>query len=419
MSLRSGNTLPLVLSLLSFLATRPAQAEDWPCWRGPRHDGIARETGLLKQWPTDGPKQLWKADLSGGFSSMAVVDGRLFTQTKENNQEVVVCLDVATGKDLWRYRYDCDYRAHPTFTGGGRPQSRTGPRASPTVDGDRVYTQGAVGTLLFLEAKTGKKVWQQDLLQLAGIKCPTHGYNGSPLIVGEKLFVSLGGPNGKALAALNTRDGSVIWQALDEPMGQASAVWAEGTGAPQVIFFTGTAAVGVSPDDGKLLWRYPWKTQFNLNIATPIYADGKVFVSSNYGTGGAVFRLTGQSEPETIWKSGAMQNHFSNAVLHEGNLYGFSEARLRCVEFQTGKVHWDKPGVGKGSVVLVDGQLIALGEHGELILAQATPAEYREVSRCQVFDKDTLTWTVPVVSGGRLFVRSENALVALDLRGDK
>ena len=350
--LPSGNRLRLLTAFLTLLTASvggTATAEDWPCWRGPHRDGISRETGLLKQWPPGGPRQLWRAELSGGFSSVVVADGRLFTQTKEGNQEVVVCLDAATGKDLWRYRYDCDYTAYPTFTGGGRPQARTGPRATPTVEGDRVYTLGATGILLCLEARTGKKVWQQDLLQLAGIKCPTHGYNGSPLIVGEKLFVSLGGPNGKALAALNTRDGSVIWQALDEPMGQASAVWAEGTGAPQVIFFTGTAAVGVSPDDGKLLWRYPWKTQFNLNIATPIYADGKVFVSSNYGTGGAVFRLTDRDEPETVWKAKSMQNHISTSVLFRGQLYGFSEDRLRCVDFETGKVLWDRTGLGRGS----------------------------------------------------------------------
>jgi outer membrane protein assembly factor BamB len=406
-----------VLAFIATLPGRPAHAEDWPRWRGPRLDGISWETGLLKEWPKDGPRQLWKTSLSGGFSTVVVADGRVFTQTKEKNQEVVVCLDAATGEDLWRYRYDCDYATHRTFTGGGMPPSRTGPRATPTVDGDRVYSLGATGTLLCLEAKTGKKVWQQDLLQVAGRNCPTHGYSNSPLVVGDRIFVNPGGPNGKSLAALDKKDGRVVWQALDDPIGQSSAVWAEVNGSPQVIFFTGAGAVGVTPQDGKLLWRYPWKTQYDLNIATPIYADGKVFVSSDYGTGGAVFRLTDKAEPETVWNAKSMHNHFSSSVLHEGHLYGFSENRLRCVDFQTGEVKWDKPGLGKGSVALADGQLIALGDHGELVLAKATPAGYTEVSRCQVFDKSILTWTVPVVSGGRLFVRHENGLVALDLSG--
>jgi outer membrane protein assembly factor BamB len=414
---RAGVAIELVavVVLLSGWVPPQARAEDWPCWRGPQRDGISRETGLLKEWPKDGPTQLWKVDLSGGFSSVVVADGRLFTQTREKNQEVVVCLDPATGKDLWRYRYDCDYGAYPTFTGGGMPSSRTGPRSTPTVDGDRLYTLGATGVLLCLETKTGKKVWQQDLLAVAGISCPKHGYCGCPLVVGDRIYLNPGGPKGRSVAALDKKDGSVVWQALDDLIGQSTPVQVEGNSTSQVIFFTGTAAVGVQAKDGKLLWRYPWKTQHDLNIATPIHADGSVFISSNYGTGAVLFRLNGKSEPETVWKSSAMQNHFSTSVLYKGFLYGFSDARLRCVDFKTGRIQWDKVGVGKGSLVIADGQLIILGDHGQLVLARATPDKYTEVSRCQVFDKDTLTWTVPVVSGGRLFVRSQYSLLALDV----
>jgi outer membrane protein assembly factor BamB len=365
----------------------------------------------------DGLKQLWKAELSGGFSSVVVVDGKLFTQTKEKNQEVVVCLDAESGKDLWRFHHDCDYGAHKSFTGGGMPASRTGPRSTPTVDGDRVYALGATGILHCLETKTGKKVWQQDLLALAEMDCPKHGYCWCPLVVGDRIYVHPGRPNGKSIAALDKKDGSVVWQALDDPIGEGSPIWVESGGKAQVVFFTGAGAVGVAPKDGKLLWRYPWKTQYDLNIATPVYADGRVFISSNYGTGGAVLRLTDKDEPETVWKDKTMQNHISTSVLYEGHLYGFSEQRLRCVDFETGKVKWDKTGLGKGSLVVADGHLIVLGDHGELVLATASPDKYKEVSRCQVFDKEKLTWTVPVLSDGRLFIRHENGLVALDLRG--
>jgi outer membrane protein assembly factor BamB len=258
---------------------------------------------------------------------------------------------------------------------------------------------GSTGILLCLEAKTGTKIWQQDLLKIAGRTCPTHGYCGSPLIVADRIYLELGGEQ-KAVAALDTKDGSIVWQGLDDPLGQGSPIWVEHKGIPQVIFFTGKGAVGVAPRDGKLLWRYPWTTRFDLNIATPIFTDGKVFISSNYGTGGAVFRLTDTAEPETLWKSLAMQNHISTSILYQGHLYGFSEQRLRCVEFETGKVAWDKIGLGKGSLVIADGHLIVVGDHGELVLAKPNPAEYTEVSRCQVFDKGTLTWTAPVVSDG-------------------
>jgi outer membrane protein assembly factor BamB len=348
---------------------------------------------------------------------MVAVDGRVFTQTKEKNQEVVVCLDAATGKDLWRYRYDCDYAAHKTFTGGGMPASRTGPRATPAVDGDRVYALGATGILLCLETKTGNKVWQQDLLKLAGRDCPTHGYCGSPLVVGDRLYVEPGGPKGKSVAALDKKDGSVLWQALDDPIGQSSPVWAEVGAAPQVIFFTGAGAVGVAPADGQVLWRFPWKTTPLIHIATPLYADGQVFISSDYGTGGAVFRVKEKGEPETVWNKRTMQNHLSTSVLFEGHLYGVSQGRLCCLDFRTGEVKWDKTGLGRGWVIVADGHLIALGDHGELFFAKATPKEYAEVSRCDVLDKDKLTWSAPVVSGGRLYVRNEDALVALDLTG--
>jgi outer membrane protein assembly factor BamB len=394
---------------------RSAKAEDWPCWRGPRQDGISLETGLSMHWPKEGPRRLWKVELSGGFSSVAVAEGKLFTQTKEKNQEIVLCLEAASGKELWRFSYDCDYGAHRSFTGGGMPKSRTGPRATPTVDGDRIYSVGATGILLCLDAKTGKKVWQQDLLKIADRSCPSHGYCGCPLVMGDRVYVQPGGPKEKSIVALDKKDGSVVWAALDDPPGEGTPVWAEMDGIAGIIFFTGKGAVCVAPKDGKLLWRYPWTTRYDLNIATPIWADGKVFISSNYGTGCALFRPKAQGEPETLWKSPSMQNHFSTSVLYQGNLFGFSERRLRCVDFQTGNIRWDKTGLGRGSVVVADAHLILLGDDGQLVLANADPANYQEICRCQVFEPGTLTWIVPVLSDGRLFVRSQYALVALDL----
>jgi outer membrane protein assembly factor BamB len=408
-----------LLVALAVAGGRPARAEDWPCWRGPRGDGICRETGLLKDWPPEAPRQLWKADLSGGFSTVAVAGGRVVTQTKKNDREIVLCLDAATGREVWHYDYPCDYATYASFTGGGRPAARTGPRATPAVDQGSVYTLGATGILLCLDGKTGRKVWRQDLLRVGDRDCPRHGYCSCPLVIGRHVYVHPGGPGGKSVAALDKNDGSVAWRSLDDPVGDATPVWAEVRGVPQVIFFTGLAAVGVAPKDGRQLWRYPWKTRFDLNIATPIYSDGRVFISSNYGVGGAVLRLTGKGTPDTVWKAKTMQNHFATSVLYRGHLYGFSADRLRCVDFRTGKVRWDEAGLGKGSLVVADGHLIVLGEHGQLVLAKAIPDRYAPVRRRQVFDEGTLTWTVPVVSGGRLFVRSENTLLALDLRGKR
>jgi len=424
-------TLRIVTAVVTVLTAFAAQlnAQDWPRWRGQHFDGVSRETGLLNPWPKEGPRQIWQVGLSGGFSTVAVADGRLFTQTKDGTHELVLCLDAATGKELWRHRYVADYDAHVTFTSGPRPDSRTGPRATPTVDGDRVYVMGATGILIALEAKTGKEIWQHQMLRPAGkfpiadprstfppAEVPMHGISSSPLVVGDRLYVAPGGPSGKTLAALDKNTGKVIWEALDDGVGHASPIWSEVAGSPQLIFLTATAAVGLAPQNGRLLWRYPWKTTFDLNVATPVVADGHVFISSNYGKGGAMLRLNNTETPEKVWESVSMQNHFSTSVLHEGFLYGFSSTRLRCVDFKTGEVRWDKTGFGIGSVIVADGNLIVLGEHGQLVLAKATPSAFTEISRTQVFPEETLTWTVPVVAGGRLFVRHQNGLVALELQ---
>jgi outer membrane protein assembly factor BamB len=404
--------------VVAILGGSIARSDDWPCWRGAQGDGISRESGLLAKWPKNGPRQRWRSKLTGGFSSMAVADGRLFTMTKENNQEIVLCLDAASGQENWRYAYDCDYKAHPTLTGGYPPgKYLSGPRATPTVDAGRVYTIGSTGILLCLDCKTGREAWRVDLLKLAQRKCPPPGYCASPLVKGDRVYVQPGGENGKSAFALNKSNGRVIWHGLNDRIGHGTPVWIDYQGTPQVIFFTGEAAVGVSPENGKELWRFPWTTQHDLNVATPVYAEGKVFVSSNYGTGGAVFRVAESPKPETVWKRKTMQNHCATSVFFDGNLYGFSERRLRCVNFQTGDVQWDHSGLGLGTVLMADGKLIALSDKGDLYLLKAAPAAYEAISHFSVFPDRPLTWTVPVVSGGKLFVRSENEMVAFDIAG--
>jgi outer membrane protein assembly factor BamB len=401
--------LPLLPIVTVLILATPAGADDWPNWRGPQHDGISRETGLLKAWPADGPKVLWKTDLTGGYSSVSVANGRVFTQTKDGKEDLVLCVDALTGKKLWEYRYPCDYADYPSLD----KRFLTGPKATPTVDGDRVYAMGNTGLLQCLDVQSGKLIWERDLLKLADRKCPEYGYCNSPLIVGERLFVSPGGSKGNSLAALDKKDGRVLWQALDDRIGWATPVFILVQGAPQLVYFTGTGGVGVTPTDGKLLWRFDWKTAFDINAATPIYHDGLLFLSSNYGNGGVLLRLHPEGKPEVVWKKATMQNHFSTCVLYKDHLYGFSSDRLRCVEFRTGEVKWDKTGLGKGSLLIADGHLIALGENGTLVLAEVTPKGYVEKARWQALEGTC--WSVPVLANGKLYVRNEKTLMALDL----
>ena len=400
---------PLGLLWIGLVWIPSAPAADWPNWRGPHHDGISRETGMLKTWPEKGPKVIWRAELGGGYSSVVVAGGRVFTQTKDKKEDVIVCFAAATGERLWEYRYPCDYAQYPTLD----KRFLTGPKATPAVDGDRVYNIGNTGMLHCLDAKTGKRVWERDLLKMADRTCPEYGYCNSPLIVGDVLCVHPGGQKGNSIAALNKKDGSVRWQALDDKIGWATPVQIEFNGSPQLIYFTGRGAVGVSPQDGKALWRYDWETAFDINAATPIYSDGRVFISSSYGKGGALLRLLPKRDPEVVWKNHEMANHFSTCVLHEGHLYGFSTDRFRCVEFATGKTKWDKTGLGKGSLLLADGHLIALGENGKLVLAEARPDKYVEKAHWQPLEGTC--WSVPVLANGMLYLRNEHKIMAVDL----
>jgi outer membrane protein assembly factor BamB len=389
------------------------RAGDWPCWRGPHFDGISRETGLLKGWPEGGPRVLWTAELSGGFSAVAVAGGRLYTHTaRGKKEEIVLCLDAATGKELWRHRYPCDYDRLVML----RENYDSGPRATPAVDGAFVYTIGTSGTVLCLEARTGQQVWQRDLLEMAGRKCPPQGYCGSPLVVGAHVYVHPGGSRGNSIAALNKKDGRTVWQALDDEPSYASPIPITVDGSPQIVYFTGQAVVGVDPKDGRLLWRHPWQTEPPIHGATPIDAGGQVFISSNYGTGAALLRLRKEGGPQLVWQARSMQNQYATSVLYRGALYGFSGFRLCCVDGASGELRWSKSGIGKGSLLIADGHLIVLSERGDLILAEATPTAYVEKARCKPFRKGPCC-SVPVLAGGRLYLRNEKLLLALDLGG--
>jgi outer membrane protein assembly factor BamB len=391
----------------------PDQTGDWPCWRGPHLDGISREKGLLKNWPAGGPPVLWNTKLWGGYSSIAVAGGRLFTHTAKNKkEEIVLCLDPVTGKELWRYSYPCDYDRVVSL----RENFDHGPRATPAVAGDHVYTIGTTGIVLCLDAKTGEKIWERDLLKMAGGISPPQGFCSSPLVVGDHLYVHPGG-QGCSVAALHKRDGSIVWQALDDIPSYSSPIAIEVHGRPQIVYFTGEAVVGMAPADGKLLWRQLWQTQPQIHGATPLVVDGQVFISSNYGTGAALLRLPKEGNPEVVWKSRAMQNQYATSVLHDGHIYGFSGFRLRCIAAATGETRWDETGLGKGSLIVAGGRLVILSERGDLVLAEATPKGYTEISRCAPLKGSCCT--VPALAGGRLFLRNDRLLVAVDLRDQR
>ena len=381
----------------------------WPQWRGSNRDGISNETGLLKQWPADGPPLVWKATgAGGGYSSISISNGKLYTMGLRGDREFVIAFDVATGKEAWATAHGSAFHN----------DQGDGPRGTPTVDGDRVYALGGDGDLSALDARTGKIVWTKNVLKDFGGENITWGISESPLVLGDKVLVNAGGP-GASIVALNKSNGSLVWKSQSDRAGYSSAIPLTLNGLTQVVFFTGQRAVGLDAKDGRLLWEYAKPSNRTANAATPIARANRVFISSDYGTGGGVVEIKPDNKAEELWFSKDMRNHHSSSVLVGDHLYGFSGSILTAIKFDTGEIAWRDRSVGKGSLVFADGHLYCFSENGVIGLVEATPAGYKEKGRFRIEQSSRKTWSHPVVAGGRLYLRDQDTIYAFDVREKK
>jgi outer membrane protein assembly factor BamB len=608
--------LPLLLGVAAVaqLPNVPAGPGDWPQWRGPNRDGISPETGLLKEWPEDGPRVVWQIDDGGvGYSSIAVRDGRIYTQGDLDGVEHVIAIDAANGKVLWSVqpepvarelevtltremeradgngdgvldeaealaRFGSQFnqsdravdvsreeaqklaaeRADRTFTlldanrdgrlsfeeagrmgedfqradtadpeadkemlaarrtaeflkqldkngdgqvardesrgsaldqsfgradqrdpatgrgdqqltqaeieayllsseagrdglltvdelgafyaarypggdgilskeelrgyfGGYRNGRGDGPRGTPAVDGDKVYTIGGSGDLTCFDAATGRTLWHKNLTRDLGGRRPGWGYCESPLVVGDLVIVTPGGKEG-TVAALEKQTGNVVWRSAGTTQGAhySTAVIAEIAGVRQIVQFASGSCFGVSLDGGKLLWEYDAANNGTANVCTPIVQGDHVFASSSYGTGGGLVKITHDGDgqkAEEVYFENSMANHHGGIVKVGDYMYGFGNGGLICMNYLTGDVEWKARSVGKGSLVAADGMLYLLGEGKEVALAEATPEEYREHGRFRIDDFGRPSWAHPVVVGGRFYIRNQQRLTAYDVRG--
>jgi outer membrane protein assembly factor BamB len=395
-------TFCLIASVVSI-----ADGADWPQFRGPNRDGISPEAAVLKSWPANGPKVLWKAPLGEGYSQVVSVKGRLYTFAQQGEEQVAIAFDGATGKRLWRTRVDGEYN-----DGQG-----DGPRSTPTVDGELVYVLSAHGKLAALRTGNGQVAWQHDLRSEYGANLPQWGVSTSPLVEGKLLIVNVGGAGNKSIIAFDKTNGKVVWTSQGDGAGYSAPIAITVRGVRQVIVFTADAILSISPEDGRLFWRSGWKTDYDVNAATPIFlAPDKLFVSSGYGTGSALLQINRTNVSE-VWRSKGMKNQFSSSVLHDGILYGFDDKTFKAIDAATGNERWKQRGFGHGSLILAGGHLIVLSDNGKLALIQATPEEYRELGNAQVIDGKC--WTSPSLADGRLYVRNEEQLIAFDWKGGK
>jgi len=385
-------------------------AADWPQWQGPDRTRISRETGLLKEWPAAGPAVVWTATgLGSGYGSMAVAGDRVFVQGTRKRDSVVIALNRADGKEVWS-----------KALGSSESNDRgSGPRGTPTVDGDRLYILTENGDLACLKID-GTEVWRRNILRDFRGSQLQWLISESPLVDGPHVVVSPGG-SGAGMVKLDKMTGKTVWTAKDlsDPAGYSSIVAADVQGVRTYMTFTAGAGVGVRASDGKLMFRYPNAANRVANIATPIFSNNKVFFTSAYGTGGGLLDLTarnGEVSAKEVYFTREMRNHHGGVVLVDGYLYGFSDAILTCLDFATGKMMWRDRSVGKGSVTFADGRLYIQGENNVVGLADATPSGYREAGRFSIPDKGLPSWAHPVVSDGRLYVRNQDVLITYDIK---
>ena len=411
----------VLLPLVSATFVLNAAPADWPHWRGPNYDGKSPDTGLLKAWPQGGPGLLWKASGLGiGYSSVAVAGTRIYTQGDLGEASCVVVLNRADGTKIWSSRLG---KAGAPGWGGF-----AGPRATPTVDGDRVFAVGQFGELACYEAVTGEELWRKHFEGDFGAQRPEWGFSGSPLVDGDQLVVAPGGSAGDVVA-LNKRTAEVIWRSagLKDPIHYTSLVPREIGGVRQYLLLTETSLAGIAAKDGQVLWRTPRRGATAV-IPDPIYHDGNVFTTSGYGTGCNLFRITvqdGRFSATEVYKNKTFENHIGGVVEVDGHLYGHSEkGGWTCQEMKTGKVLWqEKAKLGKGSIVYAEGMLVLREQDdkgsrkGRLALIEATPAGYKERG---VFDQpdrsEYSAWAHPVIIGGRLYVRDADVLLCYDLQ---
>lgn len=414
------------LGLASLLAcTVATHAADWQQYRGPNGDGSSPEKLVAKTWPATGPKTLWKRPLTDGFSSFAVKGGKAFTIVGQvvdgAKQEVVAGINAANGQALWATPLGI-----AKYEGGGdsgTPDNKggDGPRSTPTVDGNNVYAISCDLQLVCLDAATGKRKWAHDVMkEYAGVNI-TWKNAASPVIDGNLVFMAGGGP-GQALLAFDKETGKNVWKAQDDKMTHATPIVRDILGVRQVIFFTQKGLVSCEPKTGSVLWRFDFPFKVSTAIS-PVVEKDIVYVSAGYGVGAGACKLTKTGstfEAKELWRTpNQLPNHWSTPVVKDGYLYGmfqfkdYGKGPLKCVELATGKEMWSQNGFGPGNVLLVDNHILVLGDAGQLVLVEATPKAYNEVSRAKVISGKC--WSTPALSDGKVYLRSTTEGVCVDI----
>jgi formylglycine-generating enzyme required for sulfatase activity/outer membrane protein assembly factor BamB len=398
-------------------ASLTAAGEDWPRWRGPRGDGTWQGPKLAERWPDKGLRCLWRQPIGGGYAAVVAAEGRVVTmdyRKQPEEAERVVCFDGATGKVLWEHPYRVGYKG---LSYGN------GPRAAPTIHDRKVYTLGAVGHLHCLDLASGNVLWSIDLVREQRARVPTWGFAAAPVIFEELLIVHVGAEPDGCLLALNRQTGKEVWRSLPDPAGYATPIVIESHGAPQLVCWTPQAARGVHPRTGQPLWTIPFEVTYGTSIATPIFQEGMVLVSSYYEGSKAIRLGPAPTDAAVVWQDRRqLRGLMAQPLYRAGDGYLLDKQHgLTCFELATGKKVWDDgnrltPKGRNPQATLVwlgtTDRALALNAEGDLVLVRLSPAGYQELARANIIGA---TWAHPAYAGGQVYARSDQELVCVAL----
>jgi outer membrane protein assembly factor BamB len=396
-------------------------APSWTQWGGPGRNFISESKGLASSWPASGPKQLWTRTLGEGHSSILVENGRLYTmyrhitrQPQTRHEEVVAAFDAATGKTIWEFKY-------PAPTDGIDFNEGLGPHSTPLIVGNRLFATSSRSELFALDKATGKQIWAHDMGKEYRAPLTSRGYSGSPILAGGNVIVTMGGPD-QAVAAFNQQTGKLAWKSGYFVWAPASPILIDVDKQPQLVVFGGDIVTGMNPSNGQQLWTHPHKTNFGLNISTPVWSPEShlLFVSSAYGTGSRAIELRQAAGKTTVterWASGRMRVHIGTVIRLGDYAYGssgdFGPAFISAIDLKTGNIAWQDRSFARAQLLYADSKLIVLDEDGTLGLATVSPQGLKVLARAEVLKNRA--WTPPTLVGTTLYVRDRHTLSAFEL----
>ena len=382
----------------------PALAADWTHYRGPAGNGVSAEA--FNPPPGRDFGVLWRAKVGVGTSSCVLGEGRLYTMGHVGAMDWVYCLDAATGTPVWSFQQPVSL--DPNLFEGGT-------RSTPTLDGTRLFALSHEGQVVCLDSATGKLLWRRHLVRDFGGRKPDWGFSGAPLVDGRRLILDAGGV-GSSTIALDVDSGQLVWKSGSEPAGYAAPLILHLESVRTLVVLKGDVLLGLDPEDGRALWRLPWKTLYSVNAATPLQvAANRLLITSGYNMGACVVAIEG-GRPREVWRNKNLRSHINSPVFWGGNVFGVDGntggGNLVCLDPVTGARRWEEKSVKGGALMVAGAKLILVSEKGDLVLADARGEAFQQVSRQTVLTQRT--WAQPVLSNGRLYLRdNQGHLVAL------